>query len=123
MSKFEIKKQESFTITKKGDSSIYVSLSPSEAEDLYQELHKLLKKDKDRNTLWEVGDSIPAGSREPDLPTGSRIKDDSTYEDVAERTEDGWNWITLLGQQNRTHGEWKWYQWQEQSWTVTRVGK
>lgn len=93
---------------------------------LRDNLNEFLGMDKQPgNILWKVGDEIAHFSQEPDLPIGSQITDSSTYKDKAERTEDGWMWLTLLGNIHKANDKdpWPWEAWNEQAWTVTRVGK
>lgn len=128
MSKFEVNLSESFSITKKGDSSVFVSLNRQEALDLVSTMASklgLYVSKNDPNILWNVGDFIPANAQEPDLPEGSRIQDHSTYSDIAVRVGDRWEWETLLGSRERAghRNSWKWSDWEEQAWTVLSIGK
>lgn len=129
MSKFEVSQSETFTITKKGDSSTYVSLNRAEAEDLLARLARKLdmavSKLSNPNCLWKAGDRIPEHSPEPNLPEGSRIQDDSPYKDIAVRVGDGWEWETMLGSRQEVGDRpaWRWSSWEEQAWTVLSVGK
>lgn len=115
----ELNVTESFTITKKGDSSVHVGLTRAEAEYLWSQLGLALFPDKG-NSGWKVGDTIKSYSHEPDLPVGSVIRDDSVYKDEAVKTKDGWQWRTLL--EAPSASEFLWPDWQEQSWTVIQVG-
>jgi hypothetical protein len=106
------------------DSCIALFDEPN-ARNLRDRLNGFLGADKqDAGTQWEVGDFIEAHSAEPDLPIGSLIQDHSSYRDIAEKVEDGWKWVTLLGDRSRSDDRpWNWLSWEEQKWTVIRVGK
>jgi hypothetical protein len=93
-----------FTLYAEG---VMILLDRSGAAKLRDELNEFLGADKQASG-WKVGDLIPKGSDEPDLPIGSKIKDNSEYGDIAVRTEGGWRWATVMGSANDERVPWRW---------------
>lgn len=103
--------------------SMVALLSKEAARGLRDDLNKFIGDDKSANVLWKVGDLIPRGSEEPDLPIGSKIKDDSEYGDIAVRTDGGWKWVTVLGGVNDERCPWKWNLFANDfTFTVVKIG-
>ena len=106
-----------------GDSVAH--LDEDNARLLRDELNKFLGADEQPGleSKWKLGDVINIDAEEPDLPVGSRIQDDSSYADIAEKTEDGWVWVTFLGSDERgSRRGLKWSTWNDMNWTVIKVG-
>jgi hypothetical protein len=115
-----------------GGSHIY--LDEDNARRLRDDLNQFLGVDKqDASRLepaspWYVGQVFPKGSIEPDsLPVGSQIKDHSNYQDIMEKTEEGWKWIKVLGSVERAKeatAPLNWDTWKDDSkYTLIRLGR
>lgn len=75
------------------DSTVAL-LDKENARGLRDDLNKFLGADKvqGQNTIGIV---FPKGVPEPDLPVGTRLRDNEG--DIAARMDDGWAWVELFG--------------------------
>lgn len=102
-------------------------LDQDSARRLRDDLNEFLGADKQpgaETAGYKVGDVIPSNSKEPDLPMGSLVQDDSDYQDIAKRVETGWVWVKVLGKRHEGPDPvWNWEYFNEFNWKVLRVGE
>lgn len=71
------------------DAAYHMTLSRADAKQLYSLLKWVLGMDTPPVTHY------PRGSKEPDVPLGTRLKDDSG--DILVKQEKGWRWSAIGG--------------------------
>lgn len=97
MGKYEVTQNVAFTITKPGDSSIFLSMTREEAAELWLELGV---------KLGSVS-HLPKRSPEPvHLPAGTKLRDSEG--DILIRTEGGWRWYRINNEVRYNNDILKW---------------
>lgn len=105
----------------------HIHLDKENARKLRDELNEFLGVDKqyagrlEPASPWYVGQVFKAGSNEPhELPVGSQLQDDSPYEDIMEKTDDGWEWVKVLGASPSEPRNLNWDNWKN-DWDYTLI--